>query len=916
MSGRSAYVRKEKTKVKDGITILHEDGLQKLDKAPSLIGEFPVPMSDGRPMQFKQEFPYRHHHSDRSTIKSHASSGSDDLAYARVRKPQMPIIDASGIERSSFRSMMDKKSENVRKGLTKAFGKKKKGDDENDQRPPTAATVRPESHELDAGYFDSAPPPILRNRQQQYAVPQDYIRLGPPQGKLPPIPQAAQLKRWPGSGRPPQAWNKLRKDPELWDTNGDTLIYFGHETNQNSRPLPSFRISSHVIESTDSRFLITLLREGAIDDDNGFGMPPSPISSPGSRPIRTVQHGRHQPTPPVSEGSQSGYEGQISYEIYFPAPLNLSKNDTIQHQATTRNVFALLYNASVVGLDLFQALTDLHDRLEVYMPPEVETRDMILEWIVDKALDDVRSSPSTAAALLAWSETVEWVDGWREAYVHAVGMFSKVEICKEFRFITPITRALLERASLELSVRIQNAEDKLDDFDFADMWPLMDPRQQVPRAAFERARNFFQQYYQSAFGGRWPPAPANGEEQWLTRSLVKQLQKDFGALYDYLVNRKIVWDGTEERSGRKWNIIQLGNKSFNADTSDLPFTDLLVSFDNRHKYVHIPHPYPLVPESVPPKKSSKDNLFKSNKKSNNTPAGDKMAERRAALAYTESTNIYLLGSGFVRNDLVDAFVRFEKSDRAGDVDPYAARRGRWVMIYGILQVLASISVDTPHLRYTADVPYHLNPKLRGTPPWKGPNSQDAEEASHTGSHCWTVQGTWNTDSPVDVKRRGPPLTMNTRTSGAPSVSGTSESDTASSYRSPTYVKRGRNVNSNEIRQMTLRESEMTSFSGYAPGIEKMEWPIREESRGSRNPSRTGSRSRAGSLNQRQRASGEKEYMQKEMSPREMHQRDMSSREPSLRDQLSPKDFVIKDFDGYNFKEGAGSLGSEWVKGRD
>src|SRR6266536_1711074 len=107
---------------------------------------------------------------------------------------------------------------------------------------------------------------------------------------------------------------------------------------------------------------------------------------------------------------------------------------------------------------------------------------------------------------------------------------------------------------------------------------------------------------------------------------------------------------------------------------------------------------------MPSKQSSKDNLFKSNKKSNKTPVDDKMAERRAALAYTESTNIYLLGSGFVGNDLVDAFVRFEKSDRAGDIDPYAARRGRWVMIYGILQVLASISVDTPHLRYTADVP--------------------------------------------------------------------------------------------------------------------------------------------------------------------------------------------------------------------
>ena len=176
----------------------------------------------------------------------------------------------------------------------------------------------------------------------------------------------------------------------------------------------------------------------------------------------------------------------------------------------------------------------------------------------------------------------------------------------------------------------------------------------------------------------------------------------------------------------------------NVDTFDIPFTDLLVAFDNRHRYPHIPHPYPLVPESIPAK-NSKENLFKTPKK---TPkADDKMAERRAALAYTESTNIYLLGSDFVNNDMVDAFMRFEKVDRAAEVDPYEGRRGRWILIYGILQTLASLSVDTPNLRYTDNVSYHLSPTLRGLPPWKGA-TQNMEEAQHTSSYCWIVRDTW------------------------------------------------------------------------------------------------------------------------------------------------------------------------------
>jgi hypothetical protein len=829
MSGRSAYVRKEKTKIKDGGAVAHEGGLE---HSSSILGEFPVP--NGRPKHFEHDLPIRRH-GDLTTIKS-GSSGSEDLAYARVRKPHVPIIIDSGIEKSSFRSLMDKKSEEVRKGLAKTFGSKKKKHEES--RPPTSATVRPETHEMDAGdYFTPPPPaPIAKSRTQQFNQPPEYIRPGPPSAKLPPIPQGPQLKRWMGAGRPPQPWNKLRKDPELWDPNGDTLIFFGHETHQSSRPPPSFRLSSHVLEATESRFLITLLREGSTEEATSFSMPPSPIGSPSMRPAFPVQSGRHHPTPPTSENSVGAYDGQISYEIYFPAPLHQSNSDTIRHQVTTRNVFAVLYQASLVGMNLYQALSDLQERLETYMPPDTDVAGMIIEYLMARGIDDVHENPSVAAAILAWSETqaVRWEEGWREAYVHSAGMYNRLESTADFRFVTPITRALLERASLEVQVRVQNCEDRLSDFDFGDMWPLMSSEPPPARGGFERLRKFFSQYYLDAFG-IWPPASPTGEEQWLTRGLAQKIQKDFGALYDYLVNRDVTWDCSEERSGRKWNIVDNGNRSFDADTFDLPFTDLLVAFDNRHKYPHIPHPYPLVPESIPTK-SSKDNLFKASKK---TPKpDDKMAERRAALAYTESTNIYLLGSDFVNNDMVDAFVRFEKADRAAEVDPYAARRGRWILIYGILQTLASVSVDTPNLRYTGDVSYHLNPRLRGTPPWKGAN-QNVEEANHLRSHCWTIRDTWRTDAPVTISRR-PENTMSSTLSQATSVRSSvpsysetiNESDAGSSNRAPFSPASSRTRSTrNKYRLTSNSDKSAANYSAYGPGIEKVEeWPIREESR--------------------------------------------------------------------------------------
>jgi len=221
-----------------------------------------------------------------------------------------------------------------------------------------------------------------------------------------------------------------------------------------------------------------------------------------------------------------------------------------------------------------------------------------------------------------------------------------------------------------------------------------------------------------------------------------------------------------------------------------------------------------------------------------------MAERKAALAYTESTNIYLLGSDFVSNDFLEAFIRFEKGDRAADSDPYGARRGRWVLIYCILQTLASVSVDTPNMRYVNDVSYHLNPRLRGTPPWKGAN-QNVQEASHVGSHCWTVRATWQQHEgpPVIMARRKLQLSLRSG-SAAPSIA---SSDAESSVRSPTVANM-----STKSRRNHRKDHEVGHFNGYAPGVDKVdEWPIKEE------------------------------------------KLDFNHRGPT-------KDFLIKDFDDYNF----------------
>ncbi|KAI9893684.1 MAG: hypothetical protein M1814_005899 [Vezdaea aestivalis] len=682
MSGRSAYVRKKNTEIKKD---------RSSRRVPSQLGNYSQ-YTEPQPSQNTYNASFQRQRSGTSI-----SSNSELDRYGR-RQAAVALPQETGIEKSALRSFMDSKSDKVRNKL--------------------ASTITGSS----------------------------------------------------------SRGGELSPDPELWDPMGDTLVYFGKDPGPHSKLPASFRIQSSILEETESSFFITILREG-YTYNNDFDLPPSPNSVPsseyGSRgsPSRGgTSHGSHsdltlpmrspktlqsihsisqkgQSTPPSFESSRGDKGGaMVLHEIYFPAPVDQSKTDILRHHLTTRNIFALLLHKSLVGINLFQALSDLHERLGLYMPPESDNTSMIIEYIVSKGLDDVRNDPASAAGLLAWSEgqEVRWREGWREAFVNCAGMYSRVISVPESRDISPISKALLERGHLEMQVRIQQAEETLCQFKLGDLWPLPTTAQPPPaRASYERFRKFLIKFYEHVYW-LWPPKAEDQQERefWLTRDIIMRLQRDFGALYDYLVDRDVVWDESEERSGRKWKILSKTNRpGFAADSPEVPMTDLLIAFDNNKRYHHIPHPFPIVPESIPPAlAAAKSGGIFGGKKAK--PADDKTIEKRAALAYSEATNIYQLGSDFVSNELVEAFSRFEKTDRPGEVDPFQARKGRWVLLYGVLQTLATLSVDTPDLRFKVDVDYFLSPRLRGTPPWRSQAEPSIEEANAQLSHCWMVPQTW------------------------------------------------------------------------------------------------------------------------------------------------------------------------------
>lgn len=339
----------------------------------------------------------------------------------------------------------------------------------------------------------------------------------------------------------------------------------------------------------------------------------------------------------------------------------------------------------------------------------------MIRYLIKNNFHNVSNDPAAAAGLLAWIENhqIKWPEGWREAFVHCVGMYHDLRDVPETRNISYPSRILLERSYLELQARIEACQSRLSVFSFDDLWLNQVSPSTLLRRSFK------------AYKG-WPPGATSGKnERWLTRELVQRLQSDFGSLYDYLVDRNRRWDKTIEPKIR-------AQVDVDCQDEDFSLTSLLLVFDKKHKYPHLPYPYPLLPASAADLfegKPLKQSIFSTKAK--------KM-EKRNVHSCIEVSNSPLVGAvETITNSLVEAFLRFEKTDLVSEANPREVRQGRWILLYGVLQVLAMVSVDTPSLSFK-DTPYFLNPRLRGYPPWLfGPGKilEEAIQLSATVGQC-------------------------------------------------------------------------------------------------------------------------------------------------------------------------------------
>ena len=174
------------------------------------------------------------------------------------------------------------------------------------------------------------------------------------------------IQRWNGHTREATTWTSLRRDPELFFPSGNCLIYL--YTQGASRRGPSFRMPYDFLLYSACRPLIEQALLTSLQ---------SPVYHPGSN------------TPPSYENLHDPSATDHTYlSLYLDAPTTMSQDEAFMYHLTTRNFFAWLVGAPLVGKDPVSALIDLKVRMDTWRDVGADNYTALQQYVQEQGYDD------------------------------------------------------------------------------------------------------------------------------------------------------------------------------------------------------------------------------------------------------------------------------------------------------------------------------------------------------------------------------------------------------------------------------------------------------------------------------------------------------------------------------------------------
>ncbi|WPH01146.1 Hypothetical protein R9X50_00398100 [Acrodontium crateriforme] len=440
-------------------------------------------------------------------------------------------------------------------------------------------------------------------------------------------------------------WRELPQDMELWLEEGDCLVhlYSHNKSHRESR----LRLTYADVEALQSTFL-----------------------------LETCRHQR--PGHAIITDESEDVPDNIEYELYVPAPVGLSGEDEYRFHLITRNCMAFASSRPLVGYKLGDAIMDVWDRLQEWHC-EAELKDMVMSYCAELDYSTFAEHPDRALACLKLAEHARMKDLWIEAFTHCVGMQERLQFNHEYSGLRASTKSLIATTSQEMLQRMERAFDAVGSFLEEELGPEHLGLTNPARDHLDRFRSCINNYYVEKLG-YFPP---HKNHRW-NKQLWAKMYDSFRSLYEYLVDNDSSTDPFNTR-GLNGGVCVAQN---------------VQAFDLRYGCTPLDHPLPLLPEESIKRRRTLDTpkglrSFKLNR--SNTLLEPKKAASTQALE--QATNP--LDANTAVCPFVQEYQWFERQKIEEKICTSEARKVRWLLIYGVLQMLISIirapqEVRNPH----------------------------------------------------------------------------------------------------------------------------------------------------------------------------------------------------------------------------
>lgn len=310
----------------------------------------------------------------------------------------------------------------------------------------------------------------------------------------------------------------------------------------------------------------------------------------------------------------------------------------------------------IVGNSLVSALVDLQamsTHIFAWKEEPEKAIDFVRNYVQDMKLDNYANRSADIGEFLAWTEKIQWARVFVETFTHCVGMLNCGLLDHaSLDVVSPTTRALLEQSCSQMHYDVATVEVPLMTFG-VDTEVLDEYGDHLGiRTSILAFQNFLKQYYSQIYG-EWPPPMHKGSGHWLTRPVAQYLQKDFGNLYDLLVDTKVHAELLDEdlRVPYPWES-QDGLSSPNLlDTfgSTFPRHEFLASWNYRHLCHDLPHQNPKSPAYLPTTHEQKGEVDNGIHRTSLVPALQKRCKVGPNLhqIYSQATNEDAYGQCFL-----------------------------------------------------------------------------------------------------------------------------------------------------------------------------------------------------------------------------------------------------------------------------